>query len=80
MKNKYLWIFVSNFGDVIFPLFWSDRNIGCIDYDDLNEDYKKKIDYLFSDNPDNIKPEDGYIISWSHLDLLDDESVLSELP
>ena len=78
MENKYLWIFVPNWGGgEPFPLFWSDRNIGFCNVENLDEPTIDKIKYLFSDT--NKDYREGYVISWSYLNLLDDEQLLSEL-
>ena len=62
LKNKYLWILVPNWGGgEPFPLFWSDRNIGFCNVEDLDESTIDKIKYLFTARVE------VWVSSWWHI-------------
>lgn len=78
MENKYLWVF-EFFGGMApsFPLFWSDKNMGCCTIDELDDETRAKVEHMFENNEDTFTPDDGIIQCWSHLNLVPDESSLS---
>ena len=78
MENKYLWIVVPRRKDgEPFPLFWNSEPPAFENVEDIGENLRDKIIYLFSDSDKDYT--DGYVISWSNLNLLDDKSVLPKL-
>lgn len=71
--NKKLYIFVPNNVNNPFPLFWSYEDLNVDDFDSLNEYYKNKIRYIFSDNTINFTPYDGKILKLGGLENLEIE-------
>lgn len=69
---KYLWIYVPNYNELEpFPLFWATVPFNR---HKLDNKHLEKIKYLLSElfNEDQIF-EQGMVISWSNLNLLDNE-------